>query len=311
MYRKGWRYHRDSAIVWLLFFLLLGTAGYALRHPIYWIAVLLIWAIRTPIRNAFIFAHPIRRLGWMPESHLNFQEITFQSRDGLTLFGRFVRSKNHATLLLLHPLNSAGSKMLLYAEFLARAGYGVFMIDLRAHGSSDGDTSTDGWREADDVAGAVDYLLHRPDVNGQKIGALGISLGAQAVLRGALKTDCLRALVLEGLGPVTLSDHGGRPRSLRRWLHYPFHWIYYRVYEFMIRGRDTSVTEAIGKIAPRPVLLIASGEKDIYFNRIFFQAAGEPKELWELPEGEHAAAILHDSQAYIERVVKFFNRTLL
>jgi alpha-beta hydrolase superfamily lysophospholipase len=311
MYRKGWRYHRDSAIVWMLFFLLLGTAGYALSHPVYWIAVLLIWAIRTPIRNAFLFAHPTRRLGWMPESHLHFQEITFQARDGLTLFGRFVRSRNHATILLLHPLHSAGSRMLLYAEFLARAGYGVFMIDLRAHGSSDGDTSTCGLREADDVAGAVDYLLHRLDVNGQKIGALGISLGAQAALRGALKTDYLHALALEGLGPVTLSDHGGRPRSLRRLFHYPFHWIYYRVYEFMVRGRDTSVTESIGKIAPRPVLLIASGEKDIYFNRIFFQAAQEPKELWELPEGEHEAAILHDSQAYIERVVEFFNETLL
>jgi pimeloyl-ACP methyl ester carboxylesterase len=247
----------------------------------------------------------------MPESPLNFQEITFKSRDGLTLFGRFVRSKNRATILLLHPLNSASNKMLLYAEFLAKAGYGVFMIDLRAHGSSDGDTSTYGLREADDVAGAVDYLLHRLDVNGQKIGALGISLGAQAALRGALKEECIRALVLEGLGPVTLRDHGGRPRSLRRWLNLPFNWMYYRAYEFMIRGRDTSVVAAIGRLAPRPILLIASGEKDMYFNRIFFQAAGEPRELWELPEGEHGGAVLVDSHAYIRRVVEFFDKALL
>jgi alpha-beta hydrolase superfamily lysophospholipase len=185
------------------------------------------------------------------------------------------------------------------------------MIDLRAHGSSDGDTSTFGLREADDVAGAVDYLLSRLDVNGQKIGALGISLGAQAALRGALKTDCLRALVLEGLGPVTLSDHGGRPNSLQRWINYPFNWIYYHAYEFMIGGKDTSVMEAIGQIAPRPILLIASGEKDVYFNRIFFQAAHEPKEIWELPDGEHGAAILKDSQTYMQHVVKFFDKALL
>jgi pimeloyl-ACP methyl ester carboxylesterase len=201
--------------------------------------------------------------------------------------------------------------MLLYAEFLVKAGYGVFLVDLRAHGSSDGDTSTYGLREADDVAGAADYLLKRPDVNGQKIGALGISLGAQAALRGALKTDCLRALVLEGLGPATLSDHGGRPRSLQRWINYPYNWIYYQVYRFMIGGKDTSVVEAIGKVAPRPILLIASGEKDIYFNRIFFEAAREPKELWELPHGEHGAAILQGSNAYIQRVVEFFDKALL
>lgn len=277
----------------------------------YWIVVLLIWFIRNPIRNAFFFAHPYRRLGWLPETNLNFRELTFKSRDGLTLFGRFLPARNHATILLIHPLGSSNNNMLIFAEFLANAGYGVFMIDLRAHGSSDGDTSTYGLREAEDVAGAVDYLLHRLDVNGQKIGVLGISLGAQAALRGALKTDCLRALVLEGLGPVTLSDHGGRPKSLQRWINYPFNWIYYHVYRFMIGGKDTSVIEAIGQIAPRPILLIASGEKDIYFNRLFFQAAKEPKELWELPDGEHDTAILKDSHAYVHRVVEFFDKALL
>ncbi len=311
MYRKSWRYYRDSLLVWSLFFLLLLTAGYALRHPIYWIAVLLLWATRNPIRNAFAFAHPFRRFSWMNETNLNFREVTFKSRDGLTLFGRFVRSKNQATIILIHPLGSADSNMLLYAEFLANAGYGIFMIDLRAHGSSDGDTSTFGLREADDVAGAVDYLLSRLDVNGQKIGALGISLGAQAALRGALKTDCIHALVLEGLGPVTISDHGGSPKSLQHWMNYPFNWIHYHVYEFMIGGKDTSVIEAISKLASRPILLIASGSNDIYFNRLFFQAANEPKELWELPNGEHGAAILYDSGTYIQRVVEFFNKVLL
>lgn len=311
MYRKNWRYYRDAIILWSLFILMLVTSGFALRQPIYWLAVLLLWAIRNPTRNAFMFAHPSRRLAWMPENNLNFREVTFKSRDGLTLFGRFMPGRNHATILLLHPLGSSNNNMLIYAEFLANAGYGVFMIDLRAHGSSDGDTSTYGLREADDVAGAVDYLLSRVDVNGQKIGVLGISLGAQAALRGALKTDCLRALVLEGLGPVTLSDHGGRPKSLRRWINYPFNWINYHVYEFMIGGKDTSVMEAIGQIAPRPILLIASGEKDIYFNRLFFQAAQEPKELWELPSGEHGAAILQDSRVYMQRVVGFFDKTLL
>jgi hypothetical protein len=311
MYRKSWRYYRDSILLWSLFFLIVLAAGYALKHPIYWVAVLMIWALRNPTRKAFFFAHPFRRFGWMPENNLNFREVTFESRDGLTLFGRFVRSRNGATILLLHPLGSAGYNMLLYAEFLANAGYGVFMIDLRAHGSSDGDTSTYGLREADDVAGAVDYLLHRADVNGQKIGALGISLGAQAALRGALKTDCLRALVLEGLGPVTLGDHGGRPKSLLRWLNYPFNWIYYRMYEFMIGGKDTSVIEEIGRIAPRPILMIASGENDMYFNRLFFQATNAPRELWELPAGEHGAAILQDSHEYIRRVVGFFNKALL
>jgi pimeloyl-ACP methyl ester carboxylesterase len=191
------------------------------------------------------------------------------------------------------------------------AGYGVFLVDLRAHGSSDGDTSTFGLCEADDIAGAVDYLLTRVDVDGRKIGALGISLGAQAALRGALKTGNIRALVLEGLGPSILSDHGGKPKTLQRWVNYPSNWLYYRAYEFMIRGRDRGVLEVIGKIAPRPILLIASGAKDIYFSRLFWQAANEPKEIWELPNGRHGVAYLQDSHGYVRLVTEFFNQALL
>lgn len=311
MYRKSWRYYRDSVVAWASFFLLLLTAGYALRHPPYWILVLAVWFFRNPVRRAFYYAHPPRRINWMEKTSLHFREVTFKSRDGLTLFGRFLPSRNKATILLLHGLADANQDMLLYAEFLAAAGFGIFMIDLRAHGSSDGDTSTNGWREAEDVAGAVDYLLHRIDVDGQKIGALGISLGAQAALRGALKTESIRALVLEGLNPSVLRDHGGRDKFFMGRLRYPGDWLYYKLYQFMCGGKDSGVLEVIGRVAPRPILLIASGPQDIHFNRRVFQAAGEPRELWEVPEGEHGAAILSGSQAYIEHVTGFFNRELL
>ena len=310
MYHKGWRYYRDVTLMWITFFVFIGLCGYALRHPIGWIAALAFWVIRIPFRNAFYFAHPYRRVGWIGETHLEFREITFPSRDGLTLFGRFYPARNHATIILLHGLGNANSSMLVHAEALVHAGYGVFMIDLRAHGSSDGDTSAFGVREADDVAGAVDYLLQRADVNGARIGVLGISLGAQAALRGALKTDKIRALVLEGLGPSTLSDHGGRPQSLRRWLNYPVNWLYYGFYEWMTRCKATSVLDVIGQLSPRPTLLIASGPKDISFSRLFFAAARDPKELWELPDGEHGAAILQDSRTYAQRVIAFFDKAL-
>lgn len=313
MHRKSrsWRYYRDSVIAWMPFLLLLISAGYALRAPAYWLLVLLVWFLRNPVRKAFFSAHPPRRIHWIEESALHFREITFKSRDGLSLFGRFLPGRNKATILLVHGLGQTNQDMLIHAESLARQGFGIFMIDLRAHGNSEGDTSTHGLREADDVAGAIDTLLHRIDVNGQRIGALGVSLGAQAVLRGALRTENIRALVLEGLAPSSFSDHAGRPRSLVHWLSLPGSWLYYKFQQFMCGEKEAGVLEVIGRIAPRPVLLIAGGPQDIYFNRMFHQAANEPKELWELPAGEHGAAILSDSQAYIQRVTEFFSRELL
>ena len=311
MHRKSWRYYRDSAIVWIVFFLLLFSAGYALRHPAYWILVLLVWYLRNALRRAFHHAHPPRRISWLEETTLQVREVTFKSRDGLTLFGRFTPSRNKATVLLVHGLGQSNQDMLFYAEILANTGFGIFMIDLRAHGSSDGDTSTNGLHEAEDVTGAVEYLFHRIDVNGQRIGALGIGLGAQSILRAALQMESIRAMVLEGLEPAALSDHGGRRQSLIHLLNTPGNWLYYKLYEFMCRGRQAGVLEVIDGLAPRPLLLIASGARDIYFNRLFYEAAHEPKELWELPQGELGSAILADSHAYIQRVTGFFQRELL
>jgi pimeloyl-ACP methyl ester carboxylesterase len=310
MYPKGWRYYRNLSLLIVLALLMIVTAIDAFSRPAFWILVLFIWAIQVPVRNAFFFAHPSRRLAFLHQTDLDFREITFQSRDGLALFGRFLPGKNRATILLLHGLGGTGADMLLHAEILSQAGYGVFLVDLRAHGSSDGALSTYGLHEADDVAGAVDALLKRVDVNGQKIGALGISLGAQAALRGALQSEHIRALVLEGLNPSLLSDHGGRPDSLQRWLHYPANWLYYRAHQFMIGCRSTGVLEVIPKIAPRPILFIASGSKDIYFGRLFYAAANEPKELWELPTGRHGTAILQGAQEYQARLLAFFGKAL-
>jgi uncharacterized protein len=311
MHRKSWRYYRDSSIVWLSFFLLLFSAGYALRNPSFWILVLLIWLIRTPLHKAFHHAHPPRRIRWLEETPLQFREVTFKSGDGLTLFGRFVPGRNKATVLLVHGLGQTNPDMLFYAEILASAGFGIFMFDLRAHGSSDGDTSTNGVCEAEDVTGAMNYLLHRIDVNGQRIGALGIGLGAQAILHGALHTENIRAMVLEGLEPSAWPDYGGSQQSFLRRLLTPVNRLYHKLYQFMCGCKQASVLDMIGHLAPRPVLLIAAGTQDIYFNRLFYQAAGEPKELWELPQAEHGAAVLSDSHAYMERVIAFFQRELL
>ncbi len=210
MHRKSWHYYRDLTIVWASFFLLLFSAAYALRHPVVLDPGPAGLVYSNPLRKAFYHAHPPRRINWLEKTALQFREVTFKSRDGLTLFGRFVPGRNKGTILLVHDLGQANQDMLFYAEIFANAGFGIFMFDLRAHGSSDGDTSSNGLREAEDIAGAVDYLLHRIDVNGQRIGALGIGLGAQAVLRGAMQTENIRAMVLEGLEPSMLSDHGGR-----------------------------------------------------------------------------------------------------
>ena len=307
---RSWRHIRNSFIFYFAMFAMIAAAAYAIRQPVYWAVAVIFWWLYLAIRNAFSFAHPSRKFSFLQPDDSEFKSISFKSRDSLILFGRFIPSRNNATIILVHGLGTSGSDLIIPAKLLVQAGYGVFVIDLRAHGKSHGDTSTFGLREGDDLAGALDYLLTRIDVHGDKIGAFGGSLGAQAVLRGALKTNKIRALALDGLGPSILSDHGGKPKSLVRWINYPFNWMYYLIYQFMIGGRDKGVMEVIDQIAPRPIFFIAGGEKDIYFSRLFYQAARDPKELWELPDAQHAGGLAQDPQEYMRRLIGFFEKSL-
>ena len=61
-------------------------------------------------------------------------------------------------------------------------------------------------------------------------------------------------------------------------------------------------------MAPR---LASDGQGGEELNPDYFEAAGEPKTLWEIPEGGHTGGIDAQPEEYEARVVGFFDRALL
>jgi fermentation-respiration switch protein FrsA (DUF1100 family) len=82
---------------------------------------------------------------------------------------------------------------------------------------------------------------------------------------------------------------------------------------FANQSPPVNLKDVVGRIAPRPVMLIAAphspaGED---LNRGYYKAAGEPKVLWEIPESKHVGGIEARPRAYEQRVVAFFEEALL
>jgi uncharacterized protein len=76
-----------------------------------------------------------------------------------------------------------------------------------------------------------------------------------------------------------------------------------------------SLKSEIPKIAPTALFLIY-GEKgqngsETRPNKLFYAAAHNPKQIWEVPNGQHIAGITAEPAEYERRVVGFFDRTLL
>jgi predicted acyl esterase len=67
--------------------------------------------------------------------------------------------------------------------YFAPQGYAVLAFDARGHGESGGVSSLDGPREIQDVRTLFGWLTSQPAIDPAHVGALGISLGAGAILR--------------------------------------------------------------------------------------------------------------------------------
>lgn len=165
-----------------------------------------------------------------------------------------------------------------------------------------------------DLNGAADYLLTRPEVDQNRIGVLGFSLGGQITIRAVAENNSIKAIIAEDPSPAILADHPMPAGfSLRKLINYPALWMVYRLQSAASGvSAPPGVLESIGEIAPRPTLLISSGAgRGQELIRIYFNSAGKPKELWEVPETGHGWIFTVRPEAYQDKVCGFFKRWLV
>ena len=135
------------------------------------------------------------------------ENVEFTTSDGLRLKGWYVPSRNGAAVIAF-----AGRRdTQLRARMLVRHGYGVLLFDRRGEGESEGDPNLFGWQGERDVHGAVAFLQRRPDVDPQRIGAIGLSVGGEMLIEAAAESTALKAIVSEGASGRSVCDTVANP----------------------------------------------------------------------------------------------------
>jgi len=215
---------------------------------------------------------------------------------------------NRAAIVLIHGCGADRSGVLPETRMLAQAGFSVLALDLPGQGASDGE-SLWGVAERHSVSAAADWLAHRAEIDPNRIGALGQSMGAYIVTQAAVLDPRLRAVVIEA-SPADVVVMNAMATSrwgpLSRW---PTLWALHNSGMPM----DMQPKDVIGSISPRPVLLIGGRQDDLvrpFMLQQLYDAAREPKELWILEEAHHVDYAAVAPEALRARLVAFFRRGL-
>ena len=265
--------------------------------------------------------HPPRYPLHIPPSTYNadYEDVSFTTKDGILLKGWLVKPQQHQqkapAVIICHGVGANKSDFTELAVLLSRRGYWVLQFDFRAHGESEGWRTSLGYHEQKDVAAAHAFLRARPEVDGNRVGIYGFSLGGATAIMSAARTGGFGAVVSDSAF-TSLSDQARS--AITGFYHlpsFPFYYLSifgYQLY-FQTGVKQVDPERVVGKLSPIPVLIIA-GEGDRLIpaenGRRLYQAAGEPKELWVIPDAGHGGTLDAAGSAYEKRIGDFFDRHL-
>lgn len=278
--------------------------------------IVLTFYVVLPLAATHSTLYPLRFPVTLPPWQVSDQleEVSFTTSDGLTLQGWYIPSGNGAAIIAIHGFNGNRSHVVFHAKALADHGYGVLLFDMRMHGESGG-TIFSSWETERDVVAAVDYLKTRSDVQPARIGAIGLSSGAHAILYGAAASPDVRAMILDGLGAGTVDDFLDPfiPEVQGLWFMTPAIWLDDRALELYTgRAAPPPFKELVKRIAPRPMLFISSGlaPYETSLAQRYAVNAGASAEAWDLPDVDHVSGLLTRPEEYAQKMLNFFDQHL-
>jgi alpha-beta hydrolase superfamily lysophospholipase len=244
---------------------------------------------------------------------LAYEDVSFPAADGSTLRGWLVRAEGAtAGLVAVHGGGADRREFLRQLPSFHAAGYAMLLFDCREHGISDGTGRglSAGVRESEDVSAAVRTLRAEPGIG--RVAVIGTSQGGASVILAAARDRDIDAVVAEN--PFTRADEllpplierAGSPPWLARVFTKAALW---RIGPAIERGP----IDVVADVAPRPILfmhgtddsMIASAQSEALYAR-----AGEPKEIWIVEGGRHAALWNADPAEWERRVNAFLARHL-
>ncbi len=245
-----------------------------------------------------------------------FETISLRTRDGLTLSGWFVprdaEPGRRPVIIVLHGYPYDKASVLGVTPFLHQH-YDLLLVDFRFFGQSEGQLTTFGYREWQDVVAAVDYARDRGPA---AVGIWGFSFGGAVALLALPRTDGIDAVVVDSpfasMDAMVADYYRAFPIADRLLAAFT------DALSRLVLGftpADVSPERAIADTTT-PIMLIhsmADATIPVRHHEALKRAlAQNPNaEFWLLERGAHGMTYASDQAAYEARVLDFFARHLI
>lgn len=270
----------------------------------------------------FVYWRTFRRL---PRTHrdsrrltpadfeIAYEELEVRTTDRLRLLTWLLPGTRDAVVVVSGGYRGRISDVLGIGAALRRAGFSVVAYGWRGTPGSDPAPHTLGPNERRDLMAVLDAVEER--LGPIPIGLLGYSMGGAVSISVGADDPRVRAVCADSAfaDPVSLLQE-----RIHHQLRLPAAVLADPVIALMARRTGARLTEfrpvtAVARLAPRPLLLIhgdADASVPVEHAHRLYGAAGDPRELWVLPDVDHVGAYFAARSAYVRRVIDFFDRSL-
>jgi hypothetical protein len=189
------------------------------------------------------------------------------------------------------------------------------MLDARGHGESGGQAMDFGWAGDADIAAATGYLMRRPDVDSDRIGVVGMSMGGEEAIGATYSNGTIQAVVAEGATSRNgsdenwLSEQYGLRGQLQEQLEAAQDWT---TGLFTSVRNPVSLHDAAAHSEAHYLLITAGGMPDEGNAASYVETAAPDRvEIWTVAQAGHIGGLRTAPDEWESRVIGFLNHQLV
>lgn len=244
----------------------------------------------------------------------NGTEVEIISKDGLKLVGYEIKARQNSNIwvIAVHGYMGSGTDMIQYVEKFRSYGYNGLIIDLRAHGRSEGQYIGMGWLDRYDLRMWIDKIIE--ENKNCKIILYGISMGASTVsMTTGEELPKEVKLAIADCGYTSVWEEFAV--HLKKILHVlPFPLLY--VASFMSKMfvgygfKEASTIKQLKKSKTPTLFIHGKKDKFVPFSMLdkIYKSAQCEKEKLEIEEAAHAESCNINPEKYWGTIEKFIEK---